>query len=120
MQIKYSFKFYQQSKNQVDALRLALNDPKFRPEPLSVINVSHIHCVFGMEPRFTCTSARVIVNRGERKHLEDARPGNECPDTLVYALRRHCSCRRKCTRGPEQEKAGETRVCQIKDQQNEN
>lgn len=39
-QIKYSFKYYQHSQDEVKALRLALNDPKFRPEPLSVTNVS--------------------------------------------------------------------------------
>ncbi|XP_060809510.1 transient receptor potential cation channel subfamily A member 1 [Amyelois transitella] len=41
--IKYSFKFYQHSKLEIDALRLALNDPKYRPEPLSVINAMVAH-----------------------------------------------------------------------------
>ncbi|XP_035438092.2 transient receptor potential cation channel subfamily A member 1 isoform X8 [Spodoptera frugiperda] len=41
--IKYSFKFYQRSKLEVDALRLALNDPKYRPEPLCVINAMVAH-----------------------------------------------------------------------------
>ncbi|CAG9788975.1 unnamed protein product [Diatraea saccharalis] len=43
LNIKYSFKFYQHSKLEVDALRLALNDPKFRPEPLNVINAMVAH-----------------------------------------------------------------------------
>ncbi|XP_059055068.1 transient receptor potential cation channel subfamily A member 1 [Achroia grisella] len=41
--IRYSFKFYQRSKLEVDALRLALNDPKYRPEPLCVINAMVAH-----------------------------------------------------------------------------
>ncbi|CAB3226223.1 unnamed protein product [Arctia plantaginis] len=41
--IKYSFKNYQRSKLEVDALRLALNDPKYRPEPLCVINAMVAH-----------------------------------------------------------------------------
>ncbi|XP_061382460.1 transient receptor potential cation channel subfamily A member 1 isoform X1 [Danaus plexippus] len=41
--IKYSFKFYQHSRLEIDALRQALNDPKFRPEPLSVINAMVAH-----------------------------------------------------------------------------
>lgn len=41
-QIKYSFNFYQHSTLEIEALRLAMNDPKFRPEPLTVINVSGV------------------------------------------------------------------------------
>ncbi|CAH2208962.1 jg6173 [Pararge aegeria aegeria] len=42
LNIKYSFKFYQDSKLKIEALRQALNNPKYRPEPLSVINVSGV------------------------------------------------------------------------------
>ncbi|XP_052746471.1 transient receptor potential cation channel subfamily A member 1 [Bicyclus anynana] len=43
LNIKYSFKFYQDSKLKIEALRQALNNPKYRPEPLSVINAMVAH-----------------------------------------------------------------------------
>ncbi|XP_077302598.1 transient receptor potential cation channel subfamily A member 1-like isoform X1 [Arctopsyche grandis] len=41
--IKYHFDYYQKSPEEIARLRLKLNDPKFRPQPLSVVNamVSH-------------------------------------------------------------------------------
>nr|XP_034839618.1 transient receptor potential cation channel subfamily A member 1 [Maniola hyperantus] len=43
LNIKYSFKFYQDSKLKIEALRQALNNPNYRPEPLSVINAMVAH-----------------------------------------------------------------------------
>ncbi|XP_050360802.1 transient receptor potential cation channel subfamily A member 1 [Nymphalis io] len=43
LNIKYSFRFYQHTKHEIEALRQARNDPNFRPEPLSVINAMVAH-----------------------------------------------------------------------------
>ncbi|XP_048004376.1 transient receptor potential cation channel subfamily A member 1 [Leguminivora glycinivorella] len=43
LNIKYSFGNYQHSKAELDALRVAINDPKYRPEPLSVVNAMVAH-----------------------------------------------------------------------------
>ncbi|VVC86120.1 unnamed protein product [Leptidea sinapis] len=43
LNIEYSFKYYQHSKLDIASLRQAKNDPKFRPEPLNVINAMVAH-----------------------------------------------------------------------------
>ncbi|XP_047524586.1 transient receptor potential cation channel subfamily A member 1 [Pieris napi] len=43
MNIKYRFRYYQHTKLEIAALRQALDNPKFRPEPLSVINAMVAH-----------------------------------------------------------------------------
>lgn len=40
LQIKYSFDYYQPSPAKLAARRRALNNVKWRPEPLEVVNVS--------------------------------------------------------------------------------
>lgn len=39
-QVKYSFMAYQKSSEEIDKMREKLNDPKWRPNPLCVVNVS--------------------------------------------------------------------------------
>jgi len=40
IQIKYSFWPYQKTPEQIEAKRKEFNDPKWRPSPLAVVNVS--------------------------------------------------------------------------------
>ena len=42
IQIKYSFSAYQKSKEKIAKYRELINDPKWRPTPLEVANVSYI------------------------------------------------------------------------------
>jgi len=39
-QIKYSFWPYQKTPEQIEEKRIEFNDPKWRPAPLAVVNVS--------------------------------------------------------------------------------
>lgn len=39
LQIKYSFAVYQKSTEEIYKIREALNDEKWRPQPLCVVNV---------------------------------------------------------------------------------
>jgi predicted transcriptional regulator len=45
-QIKYEFNYYQKSQEDIEKLRIKMNDPKFRPHPLGVVNVNSRKCYF--------------------------------------------------------------------------
>lgn len=40
LQIKYYFGAYQKSEEKIKNIRLAINDPYWRPPPLQIVNVS--------------------------------------------------------------------------------
>ncbi|GBP92290.1 Transient receptor potential cation channel subfamily A member 1, partial [Eumeta japonica] len=68
LNIKYSFKHYQRSKTEIDALRLALNQPKYRPEPLCVINVSAVP-LLGRGAQLACAVWIRFVYRQNTQYL---------------------------------------------------